>query len=246
MIRLPREHGATAIALACSVCGWAVSKRWAWEPAALMGATWFFFLAAQPLRLWGKARSTDAVPLMPTLVGFGLLAIPGCVLGVAAMRHAEPLWLGAIAAPGVVYGVLIATGRERAVVARLLGIAALSALGPAAFGSATGRFGLEAAVLWGALWSYFTLVGILIMARVRDSRRARAAVRVAAPVVLGASVLGVVYGLAHWLLPFAYAVVAFRAWVGGGTAQRVDPVRAGKTELALSLVPVILIAAGLR
>jgi hypothetical protein len=226
-----REDGAWWIAFTCWGTGWAAAFRWTWEPL-LLGAAFVSLLVA------GQALQRPRHPILPLA---GALFLPGLVLAWFIDRVGDEFWILPLVMPSLLYAGVIVARIQRLPVSRLLAVVALTAVAPATYGVARGEFGSGAAILWGALGGYFFLSSMFVIARLRRSRAALWAVRVAASAALVASAACPSRTPAAIFLSAVFLILAARTWLGGLPSGRVDPRRLGRAEAAFSVTSALLI-----
>lgn len=246
-VKLPREDGAWYMALTCWLVGWAAAPKPAWEPLLIAIAVVCLLAAAQSLR--SARRLWTHVPLIARRHVLRLpllLLVPAGALVMLLRRVPEVGWVMAMLAPALTYAPLVLAGEERLPVARLLAVAAITAIAPATLATVRGSFGPEASALWAALGGYFLIGALFVMARLRRTAGALfmlALVRLAAP---AAAATMFVWGAAHWLLALPFLILAVRAWgVRAGRTAPTDPRRVGKREIVYSVAAGVLVLAGL-
>jgi hypothetical protein len=221
------------MALTCWIAGWAAAARLAWEPLAVAAGIFALFAMAQALRGALRLRTLEPVTaLRKTALAAGLGLLPLAVLALLAMRLG---WVALLALPAVVYAPFLLFQSERRPIARVIAIAAFSAIAPATHALALGAFTRVSAILWAALASYYVVGGIFIMARLRHSTGALWAARLLALTAFGSALA------LHWLLAAAFAPLVARTWLFRCTSERPDPRRVGKAELAFSSLAASLV-----
>lgn len=221
------------MALTCWAAGWAASLAWAWEPLVLAAATMGLFVA-------GEALKRPRHPLIP--VGAALLAP---VAALAWFLHVAPDedWALALVMPSILYAGVIVARLERLPVSRMLAVAAISALAPAAYGVSAGRFGIVAALLWLSLGGYFLLSSLFVMARLRHSWAMLWMLRGVTTASTVATMLCPSSGMGHWILAVAFLVLTVRAWAFQPDGVRVSARRVGLRELGWSVATLALVLA---
>lgn len=190
----------------------------------------------------------------------GLYGAVALAAGAALVRRAGPAWVIPLGAAGgllaAVRLVLQARRADRAILARLLGIAGLALTAPGAYAAARGGWPADAWSLWFLVWAYFSgrifLVRAHVAARAKDVRqqavrrwrRAALAYHCALfPVVGTLAVAGAVP-------PLALLGLAPAAWRGIAVARH-GPVaeavaRVGWREVACGLTFAVLLILAYR
>lgn len=243
LVRVPKEDGAWWMALTCWIAGWLAAWRLAWEPFVVAAAVIGLFSAAQNLRTarrqWGPDR-----PAALRLLGAAVLAllVPAAALGLFVWRRLDPGWLAGMGALSALYAPFLFSGSERSPWARLLAVVAITAVAPATYASATGRFDAVAAALWSCLGAYYVVGSVYVMARFRKSGAALWAARLASTLAAGA----VAFGATHWLMAGGFVCLAARTWLHRPGPARVDPRRVGNLELGFGTVAAAFLLAGIR
>ncbi|MBI4564574.1 MAG: hypothetical protein HY716_07785 [Planctomycetes bacterium] len=244
-VRLPREEGALWMALICWILGWAAAAKLAWPPLLIGGGALSLFAGATVLRLsrrlWTHERD-HAWRMLRFLLP--LLILPALAALVLLVRTRDEAWLAAAATPALLYAAVMAGGRERHPLARMLAVVALTALAPLTYASAAGMFGVRAASLWVASGGFFGFGSLYVMARLRTSSassRALAVVRIVAP---AAGILMIVWSAAHPVMGAPFLVLGIRAWLYRAAGARPDPRRLGRAELAYGALSCAAILAG--
>lgn len=243
---LPREDGAWYMALTCWAAGLVAVRPFAWEPLAVAPAIVAVFVAAQAARNAQRLRGVEPGAARRSAIAALMALLPAAgIFAWLAHRAPDPAWLAALALPAVAYAPILLGRVERHPAARLLAIGAFCSIAPATYALGAGRFGVVAGMLWGAFAGYYLLGGLFVMARLRRSAAALAAVRVLSVAALAGSFACSSRNLAQGLLAAAFALLALRAWAYRPAAGAVSPRRIGRTELAYSSLSALLIIAAI-